>query len=858
MAWLRRLRATLRPGRMDSELDDELRFHIEQRAEELTAAGMTSEQARREAELMFGNRTWTRESTRERNVLLWLQAAIQDARYGVRSMRRNRGFAAAAVLSLALGIGANTAMFSLLDALLLKSLSVEQPDRLVRVLDGGFGAMAYPVFETLRSHSRMLSGVIASQRVFGDVRFEEGGQTVMADVQPVTAAFFDVLGVKAARGRCFHQAEAKTAEGGVAVISDRYWHSHYGASDLALGAHLRYGQWDFTVVGIAPAGFRGAFVDFPADIWLPLEQVMGAQPEFWARARALAVLGRLNAGVTRERAAAEASGLLGRKITMEPGGTGFSGLRAQYSRPLLVVECVVGLVLLIACANLANLMLAGAAARQRELAIRQAIGAGRARLVRQLLTESLMVSALGAALALAVAAWLSGAMLRFLPPKSVPALVNLSFHLEPRVLAFTGGLAIFTCLLFGLAPALLATRGAPGSALRGSSAIGGRWMKRGLVVGEVALCTVLLAGAGLFVRTLANLRQVDSGFVPEHVLVATVSPPREYPAEQVAARVEELRLRVASFPGVRAAGFSNTGMLSGFVIAGQVEVDGYTPAPGEDTREATVHVSPGFFAAMGTPLVAGRDFTVQDDAHAHAMAIVNEKLARKYFGVANPVGRHFRTDEQISVEIVGVVKDSRPIGLREPVFPIYYRPCAQVSACSTLAVRALGNLGAVAAAVREAAREIDPRFTLTDVVPFTEVQDRTLATERMVAECSAGFGALALVVACIGLYGVLAYSVARRTREIGVRMALGATRPAVQWMVLRESLALVVLGFAAGVPCALAGARYVTSMLYGLAPGNLANLAAAMAVMVGVAAAGAFLPARRAAKVDPMAALRCE
>ena len=320
----------------------------------------------------------------------------------------------------------------------------------------------------------------------------------------------------------------------------------------------------------------------------------------------------------------------------------------------------------------------------------------------------------------------------------------------------------------------------------------------------------------------------------------------------------ELRLRVASFPGVRAAGFSNTGMLSGFVIAGQVEVDGYTPAPGEDTREATVHVSPGFFAAMGTPLVAGRDFTVQDDAHAHAMAIVNEKLARKYFGVANPVGRHFRTDEQISVEIVGVVKDSRPIGLREPVFPIYYRPCAQVSACSTLAVRALGNLGAVAAAVREAAREIDPRFTLTDVVPFTEVQDRTLATERMVAECSAGFGALALVVACIGLYGVLAYSVARRTREIGVRMALGATRPAVQWMVLRESLALVVLGFAAGVPCALAGARYVTSMLYGLAPGNLANLAAAMAVMVGVAAAGAFLPARRAAKVDPMAALRCE
>jgi predicted permease len=864
MAWLDRLRATFRPGRMDAELDDELRFHVERRAEDLIAEGMRPDEAWREAELMFGNSAWMRESTRERNVLPWLQSAMQDAKYAFRAMRRNGGFTAAAVLSLALGMGANTAMFSLLDSLVLRSLPVEKPGRLVRVLDGEFEATTYPLFERLRTHSHALAGVAGSERTFGDMRIEERGEQSMAALQPVTGEFFDLLGVKAARGRVFHRDEAKAAEGAVAVIGDRYWHSHYGGSDAALGAHFRFGSKDFTVVGVAPAGFRGAFVDFPADLWIPLEQVVPMQPDFWKRARGVTVLGRLADGVTRERAAAEASGLIGRKILMEPGANGFSGLRGKFGAPLAVVECVVGLVLMIACANLANLMLAGAAARQRELAVRQAIGAGRARLVRQLLTESLLVAGGGAVLALGVAAWLSRAMLRFLPPKSAPALSNLSFHLEPRVLAFTGGLTILTCLLFGLAPALRATRGTLGSGLRETAGTGsGRWMNRGLVVGEVALCTVLLAGAGLFVRTLGNLRHVDSGFSGEHVLVATVSPRgggdyRRRSAEQV----EALRSRVAALPGVVSVGFSNTGILSGFMISGHVAVDGFVPKSGDDGNENLMRISPGFFAAMSTPILAGRDFTDGDDASARQVAIVNEAFARKYFAGVNPVGRQFHASETPDVgpiQIAGLVKDTKPLGLREAASPIYYRPYRQqYGGAVTLAVRSAGDPLGVAAGIERASREIDPGIALTDVVPFTEIQDRTLATERMVAQSSAAFGALALIVACIGLYGVLAYSVARRTREIGVRMALGATRGGVEWMVLRESLALVALGFAAGVPCALALGRFVAAMLYGLTPADAGNLVVASAVMMAVAGMGAFLPARRAAKVDPMTALRCD
>jgi predicted permease len=530
----------------------------------------------------------------------------------------------------------------------------------------------------------------------------------------------------------------------------------------------------------------------------------------------------------------------------------------------VVLEFVVGMVLLIACANLANLLLAVAASREREISVRQAIGAGRGRLVRQLLTESLLVSAIGASLAIVVAGWLSRAILRFLPPDAAGAVANLTFRFDPRVLGFTGALTLITCLLFGLAPALRATRTSLTPALKESTggAGQGRWTSRGLVIGEVALCAILLIGAGLFVQSLWRIRSLDSGFVAEHVLVAGVKGPREYRRAELQSRIDALREQIAVLPGVRASGASQVRPLSGFAISGMVEAEGHIPAPGEDADAYDLSISPGFYVAMGTPLIEGRDFTGRDDANAPRVAIVNESFARQFFPGRSPMGRRFGIDGPASVgamEIVGLVRDTRWIGLRRMPTPMYYRPYRQSGAATTtLAFRTTGDLGALAAALERASHNLDPRLSLKDVVPFTEMEDRSLVVERLVAQVSACFGILALLVACVGLYGMLAYGVARRTREIGVRIALGASLGGVQWMVLRESLLLLVAGFALGVPAALALARLVASLLFGLTPADPVNIAASLLVMIAVSLCAAFIPARRAARVDPMVALRYE
>ena len=791
-----------------------------------------------------------------------MNTLLQDLRFAGRVLRRNPGFTAVAVLSLALGIGANTALFSLLDALLWKTLPVESPRQLVTLADGQIPAFTYPMFDTLRSNAKSMSAV-AVMRMFREQEIVERGAKVKADLHIVSGEYFDVLGVRAWRGRTIQARDAKSPDGTVAVISQPFWERHYGASPTAIGAHFQYATRDFTVVGIAPPGFTGANLDFPADIWLPLEQTMSSDRVFWTRARALEVFARLAPGAAPDRAAAEATALLKHDIILEPGGTGFSRLRGRFSRPLLVLESVAGLVLLIACANLANLLMAGASARQREIAVRQAIGAGRVRLVRQLLTESLLLAVASGCLAVGIAWELSGALLRFLPPDASRAMANLSFRPDVRLIVFAAAATLAACVLFGLAPAWRATRQTLLAGIKETPGAGrsGRWTSRVLALGEVALCTLLLVTAGLFVSSLRNLRNFDTGFVADHVAVASIALPSTYSLEQCVERFHELRWRALELPGIGAAGFSQIGQLSGYSIADRI----LSPPDSLDTKEDRSieyqRVSPEFFAAMGTPLLRGRDFTERDDAVAPKVVIVNESFARRFFPGRDPLGQRIAAGswKGQSAEIVGVVKDTKWLNLRDAASPMFYGPFAQdPTHLMVFALRGRGNPASLAASLAQLARRVDPGFQVTDAAPFTDIEDRTLVTERLVAQVSTGFGALALLVACVGLYGILAYSVARRTREIGLRLALGATRAGVLWMVLRESLALVGLGFAIGIPAALAASRLIRTMLYGLTPTNPATIGAAFLILLATSTAAAYIPARRAASVDPMTALRHE
>lgn len=854
MGWFRKLRATLRPGSLDVSLDDELSFHLEQRTEQFIAQGMPPGEARRQARLLFGNRAALQESTRERNVLVWLETCLQDLHYAVRGMRRRPGFSSAAILSLALGIGANTALFSLIDALLLKMMPITKPREIVRLQDGTSSGFTNGAFERVQAECRTLAGVTGIMRNLGESDITDAGESRPAFVQVASASYFDVLGVSARQGRVFHRGDGKSSDGAIAVISDAYWRKRYAASPAAIGAHFQFANKDFTVVGVAAPEFHGMFLDFPSDIWLPLEQITSSDPAFWSRARALLIFGRLETGVNSSQVAAELSSLLLAKVAVTAGGNGFSALRAKFWQPLTVVEFVAGLVLLIACANLANLMLAGAAARQSELAIRQAIGAGRWRLVRQWLSESLVVSLSGGAVALLVAACMSSAVLRFLPPSAAPAMGALQFRLDLRVLGFTAALAIFTSLLFGLAPALRATRIAPIRGLRRETR---NWSSRALVVCQVALCTILVTGAGLFLRSLANLRSRDSGFATEQILVATTVPIRGVSSEAMARQEDELLHRAAGIPGVRAAASSDIGLLSGFGVVYGVEPSGAVPSP--QSRSAyRLLISPNFFATVGTPLLAGRDLSDTDRSSTARATVVNETFVRQFFPAGSPLGRHFRTDDG-NLEIVGVVKDTRIANLREEAAPTYYQPYRERSrGTTTLALRGSGDVARWAPVLEKMAREIDPRWRLRDVVPFAEIEDRSLVVERLVAQTSSALGGLAILVAAIGLYGVLALAVTRRTREIGLRIALGASRRGVHWMVVREALLLMLGGIAIGVPGALAASRYVASMLYGLKPGDAGNIGAVVVSMTIVAVAAALLPAVRAARVDPIVALRCD
>jgi predicted permease len=826
-----------------------------------------------------------------------LENLFQDARHGLRLLLLNPGFALVAILSLALGIGANTAIFQLLDAVRLRTIPVEHPEQLAIVKIGNqehasgsfssrYAHATNPQWEQIRDQQQGFSGIFAWSPE--QINLARGGEIRMANVLWVSGDFFPVLGVKPEAGRLLSSADDRRGCAGAAVISDSFWRREYGASSIAQRSLTLDGH-PFQIVGVTPPDFFGVEVGRTFDIAIPLcvDPVLRGEyakqdgrSDWW-----LALMGRLKPGWTIERATAQLEAISPAlfEATLPPkfqaddakyyrayklkafaAENGFSELRSDYSNPLWMLLAIAGLVLLIACANLANLMLARASAREKEIAVRLALGASRGRLIRQLLSESLLLACAGAIGGILLARVLSGVLVTMISTQSESMFLNLAP--DYRVLGFTAALAVLTCILFGLTPALRATRSSPASAMRASgrglTANRERFgLRRILVITQVALSLVLLVGALLFVGSLRNLMQVNAGFRQDGILVANLG--FESLKLPVGRRIEyrhQLLEKIRAIPGVLSAAHTRITPLSGSAWNQTIFIDGKKIGASLLTA-----VTPGYFATLGTPLVAGRDFDNHDTLGGVKVAIVNESFAKKFFERENPVGKRFgfegdKGEVPPVFEIVGVLKNTKYSGLREDFRPIAFFPDAQdahPNQYANILIRADLPLSALMPAVKRTVADVSPDIDL-EFHPFkTQILDGLLR-ERLMATLSGFFGALAGVLAVIGLYGVISYMVARRTNEIGIRMALGANGGGIVRLILREAMLLLSIGLAVGAALALAAARTASSMLFGLKPYDPATLAVAIGSLALVAIAASYIPARRAAGVDPMVALREE
>jgi predicted permease len=815
---------------------------------------------------------------------------FQDLRFGIRLLWKNRGFTAVAALSLALGIGANTAIFSLVDAVLLKMLPVKSPEQLV-VLDsfnqrGERRNFSYKVFEQLRARTQYFSGVLASP---GTSRLEmadpgSGGRTEKAEVQLVSGEYFQVLGVNAVVGRTLTNADDQTPGAHpVAVLSYDFWQRRFAGDASVIGKGITLKSLPFTIIGVTPPAFFGEAVGRAPDIWAPvmMQPTLDRGQSYLADANTgwLRVMARLQPGVSEAQAQASLTMRLeqikaepddlGRsarniaKIELAPGGRGLADFRNRFSKPLSLLMAVVGLVLLIACANVANLLLARATTRSREVAIRLAIGAGRFRLIRQFLSESVLLAAVGGALGLLLAWWGGHLLLVLVSSDSTPIPIDVAPN--ARILGFTIAVSLFTALIFGLAPALSATRQDVNAALKMTALARPRLsLSRFLVIAQVALSLLLLTGAGLFAQTLRNLRTLDLGFAAESVIQARINPQASgYKQEQLPDLYRRLLERLNSAPGVSSVSMAGSGFRTGTSRTCCISVEGYAHRPNEDREIQINRVTPGYFQTMGLPLPLGRDFTPQEASikpfEFPKVAIINETMARYYFGETNPLGKRFGWGDpprlKFDIEIIGVVKDANYGSLRDKAPRLIYFP---QQGETLLIARAAGPVAPLAAVIRREIEAVDKALEISSVRTVPQLRDQALVQERLLAELSSFFGLLALLLACIGLYGVMSYDVARRTHEIGVRMALGAQRMDVVRLVMRETMSLVVIGLVAGLGAALATTRLIESLLYGLSPNDILTIGLASLLLLIVAALAGYLPARRAAQVDPMVALRRE
>jgi predicted permease len=816
---------------------------------------------------------------------------FQDLRFGMRLLLKNPGFTAVAVLSLALGIGANTAIFSLVDAVLLKLLPVRNPEQLV-ALDsfsqrGEHRNFSHPLFEQLRARTSVFSGLFAA--VDGTSRMEmdgpeSGGQTEQAEVQLVSGEYFQVLGVNAVVGRMLTAEDDQTPGAHpVAVLSYGFWQRRFAGDAAIIGKSITLKGQPFTVIGVTPLAFFGEAVGRAPDVWAPLmmEPPLGRGVTRLNSANVgwLRIMGRLKPGVSEQQAQAALTLLLEQlkaeqsdvgqsarniaRIEVFPGRQGLAEFRNQFAKPLRILMAVVGLVLLIACANVANLLLARATARQKEVAVRLAIGAGRFRLIRQFLTESLLLAAAGGALGLLFAWW--GSRVLLVLGSSGAAPLPIDVELNARILGFTFAVSLLTALLFGLAPALIVTRQEVNSALKATASARPRLsLSRPLVVAQVALSLLLLTGAGLFVQTLRNLRTLDLGFAAEQIVQARVNPQVSgYKPEQLPELYRRLLERLNSAPGVRSASLAASGFRTGRSRTCCIAVEGYTHRADEDREIQILSVTPGYFQTLGLPLLAGRDFAPSEVSNNKPgefpkIAVINETMARRYFGQASPLGRRFGWgDKEVKydTEIIGVVRDANYGNLRDRTRPLIYFPD---QGSSLIVVRAAADATALLTTIRQAIQAVDKNLEITSIRTVPQLLEQALVQERLLAKLAGFFSLLALLLACIGLYGVMSYDVARRTHEIGIRMALGAQGGHVLRMVLRETLWLVASGLVIGLGAALATLKLIESLLFGLRPTDPLTLALATLLLLAVAALAGWLPARRAARVDPMLALRHE
>jgi predicted permease len=831
----------------------------------------------------------------------------QDLRFAFRMMRKNPGFTLIAILTLALGIGANTALFSVVDAVLLRELPVSRPEQLVlfrwlggqRVVRGFLGvretdaatglqtstSISYPAFERFRDQNQTLASVFAFASL-GRLNLNADGQAELVHWQAVSGSYFAGLGVPPVLGRMLTNEDDKAGAEPAAVISYRYWQRRFNSDPAVIGKVVYLSGAAFTIAGVTPREFLGTFdVGSAPNITVPIALLALVSPDGAQRQRSasnwwLSIMGRLKPGVSAAQAQAELTAILQRhvlelpndageqrtapQIRLDSGSQGLMYAREVFSSQLAILMAIVGLVLLIACINLANLLLARAANRQKELAVRASLGASRIRLVQQLLTESVLLAVLGGALGLLFADWGKDVLLALLTANWNEFVVDL--RLDWRVLGFTAVVSALTGILFSLVPALRATRIELTPMLKenpGSDGPVRSRLSKALVVTQVAMSLLLLAGAGLFVRTLHNQNQIDAGFDRENLLIFQVHPRSSgYETARLADLYRQITERIAALPGVRAVSSSVDPLVAGSYSSPHIEVPGYTPRAGENMSVGLASVAPDFLATMGIPLLSGRELTPQDNQQAPKAAVVSQALAQRFFPDQNPLGRRLNIWEMREVQIVGVARDAKYGDLRGAIRPVVYLPYLQNQpgppAGLSFTVRTVGDSINVTAAIRQAVQSIDRNLPISNVGTQNEVIARMFAKERLFAGLSSFFGLLALALVCIGLYGVMSYTVARRTHEIGVRMALGAQSADVLRMVLGESLVLVLTGSLIGLAAAFATMRWIAGMLYLPIAIDPLTIALATLLLLAVAALSGWLPARRAARVDPLVALRQE
>lgn len=844
-----------------------------------------------------------------------METLLQDLRFAFRALAKNPGFSAIAILTLALGIGANTALFSVVNAVMMRPLAVQDPQQLAILTnpetagmangtsDGERGMFTYHEFEGVRDQNQVFSGILtfSSQSYSAPVSLGSSSDATPANVSMVSGGYFPTLGVDPMLGHTFGvEADKGRNAHPVAVVSYGYWDRKLARDPSAVGRKIHIRNMVFEVGGVMPPDFAGLMVGESPDIWIPLmmqdaifpvRDLLTQKPGSITKTMFLHVVGRLKPGVTltqantsinitfRQVLADEAASIPDKKerdaitnsyLVVRDGSRGLSTLRGAYAQPLEVLMGLVGLLLLLACANVANLLLSRSSARQRELAVRVALGAGRGRLIRQLLTESVLLASLGAVVGLLLAKWGDNLLLRMV--SSGPTTVPLDVHLDLRVLAFAIAATLLTGILFGLAPALRSTRvdlnqvlrGASRSISGGGSGAGRMPLGKVLVAVQVAISLLLLVSAGLFVRSLQKLTAVPLGYDTSHLLMFRLVPATSgYKPAATGPLFQQLLAKFSTAPGISGVTLSENGLFFGSDSGDEISIVGFTPKNGQNMNASWDQVGPNYFSTVGIPVLMGRDVQPQDSTGSK-VCWLNQTMAKYYFGTESPIGRHIRDEypeDRQDLEIVGVVADAKYNSLRGRTERRFYAPFFNPVELSTQAaffVRYTGESAPVIGSLRELVRQTDSTLDPLAIHTIPEQIDARLVRDRLTARLSTFFGLLALLLACIGLYGVLSYTVSQRTSELGIRMALGAQRGNVLWLILREALTVTIIGAAVGLATALAATKVLASMLFGLTARDPITLIGAAIILLAVATLAATLPAWRASRTDPMTALRYE